>query len=231
MRKWSFKVFLALLTLCLMIVSVPTAYGTENAKEKTKENAIYFNVPVTGDYSWGGYDVVYCHIWQDGGDEFFSWQTANERCTRVKGNLWKYDLGALNASRRIGGGISEGVKYAVIFSDNLGDQTYDLYFTSDCIGDTVECGVETRDNPIDAQKKCLIANWVNNKFDSVEYKKKTSKGDEVTTATTPAEENSGDNLSQDMNITIIIILSAVILLLVILLIIKILKDKKIKNKR
>ena len=205
-----------------MIVSVPTAYGKEN----NKDNVIYFNVPVTGDYSWGNYDVVYCHIWEDVGDEFFSWQTTKERCTRVKGDLWKYDLDALNESRRITGGISDGVKYAVIFSDNLGDQTYDLYFTSECIGDTVECGENTRNNPIDAQKKCLVANWVNNQYDSVEYKKISSDPQGATIVTHPNEENSGDTLSQDMSITIIMILSAVILLLLILLIIKALKDKK-----
>ncbi|MGN0459386.1 MAG: hypothetical protein ACI4HL_00570, partial [Ruminococcus sp.] len=214
MRKCSVKIFLVLLTLCMMICSVPTAYG----KESTKDNAIYFNVPVTGDYAWGNYDVVYCHIWEDGGDEFFSWQTTKEKCTRVKGNLWKYDLDILDDSRRIAGGISDGVKYAVIFSDNLGDQTYDLYFTSECIGDTVECGEETRDNPIDAQKKCLVANWVNNKYDPVEYQESSSDPQEAIIVTHPAEENSGDTLSQDMSITIIIILSAVILLLLVLLI-------------
>ena len=209
-----------------MIVSVPTAYGKEN----NKDNVIYFNVPVTGDYAWGNYDVVYCHIWEDGGDEFFSWQTTKEKCTRVKGDLWKYDLDALNESRRITGGISDGVKYAVIFSDNLGDQTYDLYFTSECIGDTVECGEKTRDNPIDAQKKCLVANWANNKYDPVEYQESSSSPQQAVIVTHPAEENSGDSLSQDMSITIIIILSAVILLLLILLIIKSLKDKKAKKK-
>lgn len=210
-----------------MIVSVPTAYGKEN----NKDDVIYFKVPVTGDYAWGNYDVVYCHIWEDGGDEFFSWQTTKEKCTRVKGDLWKYDLDALNESRRITGGISDGVKYAVIFSDNLGDQTYDLYFTSECIGDTVECGEKTRDNPIDAQKKCLVANWANNKYDPVEYQESSSSPQQAVIVTHPAEKNSGDSLSQDMSMTIIIILSAVILLLLILLIIKSLKDKKAKKKR
>ena len=140
--------------------------------------------------------------------------------------MWKYDLSVLDESRRINGGIESGVKYAVIFSDNLGDQTYDLYFTSECIGDTVECGENTRDNPIDAQKKCLVANWVNNHFDPVEYQESSSEPQEATIVTHPNEENSGDTLSQDMSITIIMILSAVILLLLILLIIKALKDKK-----
>lgn len=228
MRNCKSKIFLVLVTVFLLLFSVPTAYGEEN---KNEENVIYFNVPVTGDYAWGNYDVVYCHIWEDGGDEFFSWQTTKEKCTRVKGDLWKYDLDVLDESRRIKGGIESGVKYAVIFSDNLGDQTYDLYFTSECIGDTVECGENTRDNPIDAQKKCLVANWVNNHFDPVEYKKIPSEPQEATIFTHPNEENSGDTLSQDMSITIIIILSAVILLLLILLIIKVLKDKKAKLKK
>ncbi|MGN1126891.1 MAG: hypothetical protein ACI4RI_05565, partial [Ruminococcus sp.] len=139
--------------------------------------------------------------------------------------------GILYESRRITGGISEGIKYAVIFSDNLGDQTYDLYFTSECIGDTVECGENTRDNPIDAQKKCLVANWVNNQYDPVEYEQSASQPEEVTVVTRPAEEKSGDSLSQDMSITIIIILSAVILLLLILLLIKVFKEKREKQKR
>ena len=62
------KIFLVLVTVFLLLFSVPTAYG----KETKEENVIYFNVPVTGNYAWGNYDVVYCHIWEDGGDEFFA---------------------------------------------------------------------------------------------------------------------------------------------------------------
>ena len=215
-----------MLALLSIICTAPASAKTTNTTNT--KNEIYFKVPVSGEYSWGDYDTVYCHVWQDGGDEFFTWQTSFEKCTRVKGNLWKYDLNLLLNSRGVPGGLKDDCVYAVIFSDNVGDQTYDLYFKTDCIGDTVICGDATKDNPVNPSVKCLVAQWKNNgdKYDSVLYNNESNNSPAVETK---AEDDEKSNLSQEMSMTIIIILSVVILLLIVVLVVKHFRDRKTKS--
>lgn len=220
------RLFCCIMMMLVLATSFSCLCPLVSASVQKEDNAIYFSVPTTGENAWGDFDTVYCHIWRDGGDEFFTWQTTFEKCTKVKGNLWKYDLADLENSRNSNNGIEKDAIYAVIFSNNLGEQTYDLYFTTECIGDTVICSNDTKDNPVDPAKKCLISKWTNNsqKYNPVDYynQSKNPPDKEVIEDESP-EENT---LSQDMSITIIVILSIVIILLAIILVVKNIKSKK-----
>lgn len=225
--KRLFSVTIILMMSVIMLFSSVVVVNGATSK-KIKDNCIYFQVP-DGEDNWGDYDTIYCHIWVDGGDEFFTWQTSHEKCQKVKKNLWKYNLSSLKTSRRITGGFDKKTTYCVIFSDNIGNQTYDLYFKNECVGDTVECTNAYRGNPIDINKKCIVARWQKNgdQYDSVEYTRESvstiiednSKEDSDT-------EDDTQSLSQDMSMVIIFMLSVVIVLLVIILIVRSIKNKK-----
>ena len=214
--------FFTLVIIITTVFASVVSYQCENVEEENK-NCIYFMAP-SGDNGWGNFDTVYCHIWIDGGDEFFTWQTNPEKCENVKGNLWKYDLTKLKGSRRTPNGFDKKTTYGVVFSDNIGNQTYDLYFTKDCIGDTVECTSAYRGNPVDVSKKCVVAKWKINgdKYDSVEYTKET----ETTIGESNSLGESSNSLNQDMSMVIILILSIVIILLVIFMIVKVILKKR-----
>lgn len=217
--------------MLLLVIVVATLFSSSaicncaTVKENSDE-CIYFSVP-TGKESWGEFDTIYCHIWIDGGDEFFTWQTNPEKCQKVSNKLWKYDLSKLKGSRHIKGGFNKEITYGIIFSDNIGNQTYDLYFTKECIGDTIVCTNAYRGNPIDNTKRCLVAKWKINgdKYDSVEYTKVVEK----TMVESPAVEDKEETtsaLSEDMGMVIIIMLSVVIVLLLVIIFIKMIKSKK-----
>lgn len=215
--------------LSVLVVFAFSATPVNGAQKIVKnENAIYFSVPVTGENAWKNYDTIYCHMWKVGYDEYFTWQTSHEKCTRVKGNLWKYDLDNLDYTRGSSGELQSGYTYAVIFSDNLGDQTYDLYFTVDCIGDTVECTSKTMSNPVDTSIKCLVATWKNNgdKYSSTDSVNQETSVSSSNDYAEESEDNANDTLISKMNITIIVILSTAIVILVVILLVKALRNKK-----
>ncbi len=221
-----FAVIMSVVTLALSVTGYEGKTVKDTSSHRDADNCIYFAVP-GGEDDWGHFDTIYCHIWIDGGDEFFTWQTEYEKCEKVKKNLWKYDLDNLEISRRVEGGFNEKTTYGVIFSDNIGNQTYDLYFTKECLGDTVECTNAYRGNPIDTSKRCIVARWQKNgdKYDSVEYTRSTV----TVTVTNSDARNNEDNvksLSQDMSMVIIFILSVVIILLVVFMVVKAIKNKR-----
>lgn len=169
---------------------------------------VYFKVPSTSDLKWDNTKTIYCHIWQINGDEFFSWQTNEEKCTHITGNLWKYDLSKLTYSKCIDGGIESDIVYAVVFSDNNGNRTYDLYFTDDCIGDTVY--FESKKNQVN-DKRNLVAHWKNHtEYGMVKY------GDSNTVVTNIRSQAklSKELLSTKMTITILAIFFLVVLIVV-----------------
>ena len=133
----------------------------------------------------------------------------------------------LKASNELEGGLKKGRTYAVIFSNNIGNQTYDLYFDLSCIGDIVVCNGETQSNPVSPGKYCAIAEWKDNsEFDSVVYEK-TPPSDQK-----PAKVNVNDesSLSKEMGFAVIVIVASVVLLLALAFVItSAIKKRKIKE--
>lgn len=226
------KIVGCLLMALLVFSSIFSLTTFASAKgEKTEplknKNVIYFKVPATGKNSWGNSQAIYCHIWEAGGGEFFIWQAKSEKCENYKDDVWYYDLDKLKASTKLEGGLKKGRTYAVIFSDNIGNQTYDLYFNSDCVGDIVVCNGETQSNPVSPGKYCAIAEWKDNReFDSVVYEK-TPPSDRK-----PAKVNVNDesSLSKEMGFAVIAIVASVVLLLALAFVItSAIKKRKFKE--
>lgn len=134
---------LALALVCMASVAV---IGVSAAEDTT----IYFEVPS----NWNNYSTVYCHIWEYGGDSLAAWQAKAEKCTQVEDRLYSYDVTKA-------GGLTAGTYYGVIFSVDLGLQTYDTLMTSDCYGDTLYCDGTVYENPQDSSKTALAAFWKN----------------------------------------------------------------------
>ena len=120
-------------------------------------NKIYFDAG-----KWNNYSLIYCHIWERGGDPFFSWQSKAEGCKKESGTLFSYDLSKLDASTTISGGLQPGKDYCVIFSANTGVQTFDQTFGTACIGDTARVTGKMIENAVDSEKKAYEAVWKTN---------------------------------------------------------------------
>ena len=226
------KIIGCLLMTLVVFSSIFSLTTFASAKEEKTEpvknkNAIYFKVPTTGKNAWGNGQMIYCHIWEAGGGEFYNWQAKSEKCERYKDDVWYYDVDKLKASNELEGGLKKGRIYVVIFSDNIGNQTYDLYFDSGCIGDIVVCNGETQSNPVSPGKYCAIAEWKDNsEFDSVVYDK-TPPSDQK-----PVKIKSDDdsNLSKEMRFAVIAIVASVVLLLALAFVItSAIKKRKIKE--
>ncbi|MGN1130371.1 MAG: hypothetical protein ACI4Q8_03385 [Ruminococcus sp.] len=120
---------------------------------------IYFDAS-----KWNNVSLIYCHIWERGGDAFYSWQSKAEGCTKDKSNpnLWAYDLSKLDASTTVSGGLKSGKDYCIIFSANTGVQTFDQTFGTACIGDTARVTGKMIENAVDSEKEAYESVWKTN---------------------------------------------------------------------
>lgn len=140
-------------TLAMTSVSAAT---TNNASTGTS-GTIYFDS--TG---WNNVNDVYCHIWVRGGDAFYPWMNPSEKCEKVSGNLWSYDLSKLDAATQVTGGMKSGVDYCVIFVANTRVQTYDTTFNLSCVDDIAYLTGNKIENPVDSNKSSYEAVWTDN---------------------------------------------------------------------
>lgn len=149
------------LAILVLLCSAVTAGATDGADAMTtSKDYIYFQIPTETSVAWHNFSVVFCHIWSEGNDggDFFAWQSKDERCEDLGNGYWSYDVSGFE--------FKEDANYAVIFSNENGMQTYNLSFTSACLGDIVVCEGDTCVNPVDSSKRCTVAHWLSNR-DSV----------------------------------------------------------------
>ncbi len=118
----------------------------------TKTGEIHFDVKSTG---WKNVTKVYAHVWDYYGyGEWPAWHSRTELCEyNTKTGIATYDLS------KTGNDFKVGKPYVVIFSDYLGRETYNLLFSTDCIGDTAYCGGTQYENPDDSSKTAQAAFW------------------------------------------------------------------------
>ncbi len=145
------------LVLSILIVVMSAFCISTAAEEVTNADCIYFQVPTATNIAWKNFSIVFCHIWEEGdeGGDFYPWQAKDERCTDLGNGYWSYDISQLE--------FKEDSKYSVIFSNENGMQTYNLSLTSACKGDIVYCDGDTCVNPVDSEKQCTVARWMENK--------------------------------------------------------------------
>ncbi len=121
------------------------------------DTKIYFDAS-----GWKNVTQVYCHIWERGGDAFYTWQTKKEKCTYENGK-WAYDTNSLKSSSDLPNGMESDKDYCIIFSCNTGIQTYDCTFGTPCFGDTLKLSNGVRvENPVDSEKFVDEAVWEKN---------------------------------------------------------------------
>ncbi len=141
-----FKKIISLVLALMVLVSMAAMATSVSAAD----NKIYFEVPS----DWQNFKSVFCHIWVYNGDSLASWQSKKEKCVDEGNGIYSYDLSKV-------GGLEAGQYYGVIFSLDIGAQTYDTIMTSACIGDTLYCNDTIYENPQDSSKTARAAFWKN----------------------------------------------------------------------
>ena len=136
--------------LCLALALVCMASMAVIGASAAEDTTIYFEVPA----DWNNFSSVYCHIWEYGGDSLASWQSKKEKCTKVEDKLYSYDVTKA-------GTLTDGTYYGVIFSVDIGLQTYDTLMTTACYGDTLYADGTIYENPQDSSKTAVAAFWKN----------------------------------------------------------------------
>ena len=165
--------------LCVLIAASAMAIIPASA---ASSSVIYFNAA-----GWKSFSKIYCHVYVIGGDSFFGWQTPSEECTKVSGTKYSYDLSKLKGSMDVSGGMKSGGKYGVIFSANIGIQSYDLTIGLDCAGDTAKLTENQIENPVDSNKKSYEAVWTNSSDKYGPHLALTSIGNTVGSKLAPGE--------------------------------------------
>lgn len=144
------------IVFCVVFLMVSCFSMSASAAETTNTDCIYFKVPDGSGYAWNNFKMIFCHIWAEGeeGGDFYPWQAKAERCTDLGNGYWSYDISGFTFDKE--------KSYSVIFSNENGMQTYNLTLTSACRGDIAECNGDFCENPVDSEKQCTVARWVNN---------------------------------------------------------------------
>lgn len=106
---------------------------------------------------WEGSAYIGFHIWELGTDPFYEWGAKQQRGSDDDGDgVWSYHLAEHDIV------LDPGKQYGVIFYNDQGDQTYNLLFTTACVGDTAYCADEAiLENPVDSDKETKVAYWRN----------------------------------------------------------------------
>ena len=148
--------FACIIFAILVMMTSVFAFGA-SAEDTTNPNCIYFQVPTAPEVAWKNFTTVFCHIWQEGdeGGDFYAWQAKEERCEDLGNGYYSYDLSGFT--------FKEDAVYSIIFSNENGMQTYNLTLTSDCKGDIAMCEGDICENPVDSEKQCAVARWIENK--------------------------------------------------------------------
>jgi len=151
LKKLLSMALVAILMLTVVAVAVSAEEGP-NVVDAGEGNLIYFEPPA----EWGSeFKIMYCHAWVIGGDALSAWRSNAQRCKKESDGTYSYDVS----------GWDLGANIALMFHTDLGQQTYDLNFTADCIGDTVyirNFEEDTMQSPVDSEKTALVARWRNN---------------------------------------------------------------------
>lgn len=149
---------MAMAAVAVSAAEVSNSAGADATSEATGTSGkIYFDAS-----KWNNVTQIYCHIWINGGDQFYGWKSAEEKCTNVSGSLWEYDLSKLDGSSYITGGLKANEDYCLIFHADTGLQGYDTTFGTECIGDRAYLTGKTIENPVDSEKLGYETVWSKN---------------------------------------------------------------------
>ena len=159
------KKFLSLLLAVMLIVSVMTV-GFVSASAATTDsftpdpNKLYFDTDGTG-WEMGTKNKVAFHIFGGDLEKPLAWGASKSIGAATDGETGVFEIDPQNGKQ--GYTLTPGVQYKIIFvrteGKNWTDQTYDLLFTTDCLGKVAYCDGSEYENPVDSSKKTLAAFW------------------------------------------------------------------------
>ena len=187
--KRAVSIIIALLVMVFLAVSVHAEPAV------TEPQCIYFQAPAEGNVVWNNYKMVFCHMWNKTDGDIYSWQDKKEICEEVGGGIWKYDLSDIE--------FAPDKEYSLIFSNDIGMQTYNLNITSSCLGDIVYCRGDICVNPVDGEKSCAVARWKHNEDKvhpavEIDSAGKTLNPDEVDAGDIETKWGDGQGKSYDL---------------------------------
>lgn len=135
------KKLISLFLVMMLCVSMVTISASAEQVENEPQNVLYFDAK-TATHWKTPYEKVYCHIWEYGEGPFFNWQSRREKCTdEDQDGIWSYNLDDYDIV------LEDGKTYACIFSNERGDQTYNLIFDNTILPDVAYCTGEYFDSP------------------------------------------------------------------------------------
>ena len=159
------KKFLSLLLAVMLIVSVMTV-GFVSVSAATTDgftpdpNMLYFDTDGTG-WEMGSKNKVAFHIFGGDLEKPLAWGASKCIGAATEGETGVFEIDPQNGKQ--GYTLTPGVQYKIIFvrteGKNWTDQTYDLLFTTDCLGKVAYCDGSEYENPVDSSKKTLAAFW------------------------------------------------------------------------
>ena len=165
-----FKKFLSLLLAVMMVVSV-MAVGVVTSTAATSEGftpentKLYFDVDGTG-WTMGAKDKI--AFYMAGGDfdteanptKPAAWGAKKLIGTATTGETGIFEF---DPAAKVGYTFTPGVQYKIIFvhvnGANWKEQTFDLFFTTDCFGHVAHSDGTMTENPVDSSKKTLTTYW------------------------------------------------------------------------
>lgn len=150
---------ISMLTVSFSAVTVSTAATGED--EITLEpNMLYFDTADTG-WTMGAKDKVAFHIFGGDLENGLAWGAKKSQGAATAGADGIFEIDPVGGKQ--GYTLNEGVQYKIIFShvvsNNWAEQTYDLLFTTDCLGHIAYCDGTEYENPVDSSKKTTAAFW------------------------------------------------------------------------
>ncbi len=160
-----FKKMLSVLLAVMMVVSV-MAVGVVNTAAATSDtftpeaNKLYFDTEGTG-WEMGTRNKVAFHIFGGDLENGLAWGASKSIGTATEGQPGVFEIDPVGGKQ--GYTLNPGVQYKIIFvrteGKNWTNQTYDLLFTTDCLGHIAYCDGTEYENPVDSSKKTLAAFW------------------------------------------------------------------------
>ena len=159
-----FKKFISVLLAVMMIASV-MAVGVVTGSAATTDGftpvstKLYFDVEGTG-WEMGTKNKIAFHIFGGDIENELDWGAKKAIGTATSGESGIFEI---DPGKKLGLTLTPGVQYKIIFArtegNNWGAQTYDLLFTTDCLGHIAYCDGSMYENPVDSSKKTLAAFW------------------------------------------------------------------------
>ena len=123
-------------------------------------NKLYFDTNGTG-WEMGTKNKVAFHIFGGDIENGLQWGASKSIGNATEGQPGVFEVDPANGKQ--GYTLNPGVQYKIIFvrtdGRNWKEQTYDLLFTTDCLGHIAYCDGTEYENPVDSSKKTLAAFW------------------------------------------------------------------------